>query len=252
MPSRKRAKGEERKAKAAAAQLVPTSQISVGGCEGQRWWKEWARWGEQKEGVQCTHGCAIMLDVSKFMDSIEKGLKGATIQGGGDLASWLQFAFTNHLEVLSNKDLVKMATDILLSLGTNIIMSGDNPALPKAVALMIVGCEHFGPSWSADNCPTMAVRNASTFRTVRDGEERDTLHFYSKRISCSCLSEKYKEAKKSQSKVGRCSHYNHAARFGCTGVHRWLGRCSRARACFVATTHIDENSRGYYGGCLHQ
>jgi hypothetical protein len=36
--------------------------------------------------------------------------------------------------------------------------------------------------------------------------ERDILKFYCKRLSCSCLKEKYKQARKTLPKMGRCYH----------------------------------------------
>ena len=41
---------------------------------------------------------------------------------------------------------------------------------------------------------------------IASGNDRDTLKFYTKRISCSCLNERYKHARKTLPKMGKCSH----------------------------------------------
>ena len=189
MPSRKRIKGKERKAKAAAAQVVVKG----------RSWELWARWGARKEGVRCNHGCLTIPQpghpVSNFMVGLEE-----VLQDMPSFVPYMEDTYGKHPEVWENAELRMLARDILVSLSTNFVLYLDQTVRAKALAVVINLLEQY------DGTGNTIMSGAAATRDTIGGEERDAIRFYSKRNACECLKEKYKEAKKSQPKVGRCAH----------------------------------------------
>lgn len=109
MTSRKRNKGKERKAKKDAARLG--------------WWKKWI-----PEGA-CTHGCVVVPPpghaVSRFMNSFAPKMTYGAVEIF-DTASVMMSTFDKHPEVWSNAEYQQMAINIIVSVGTNMILSGVN------------------------------------------------------------------------------------------------------------------------------
>ena len=118
-----------------------------------------------------------------------------------------------------------MAIGILLSVGTNMILNANDVdggmELGIAIAILLL---------DVCTCPghKLAIRLAN-------GNKRDILKFYSKRLSCSCLYEKYKEARKTLPKVGKCANCGEKKERDCLVT---CGRCKVpfycSRECQVA------------------
>ena len=193
MPSsRKRNKGKERKAKKDAARLG--------------WWKNWNREGER---TSCTHGCVVLPPpdhaVLRFMNSFEAKTQCGAFQIF-ELSEVMEKTFKLHPEVWNNDEYRQMAISILVSVGTNLILRGaneeDNYSFEAQFALGILLLESYDGG-DFDGTTLRAVLKGSN---VAKGGKREVLKFYSKRLPCSCLQEKYKEAKKTLPKLGRCSY----------------------------------------------
>ena len=73
------------------------------------------------------------------------------------------------------------------------------------IALTICHLEEFQKS-NKLSFGTITVETALKLAKLKGGGERETLRFYSKRISCSCLKERYSAVKALQAKTGTCSY----------------------------------------------
>ena len=197
MPSRKRNKGKERKAKKEAS------------C----WWR---RIAQPAPAASCNHGCPQLPPrdhpVSRFMATLEAryGRKIA-------LVALLENLFTTHPEVWKNDEHRQMAIDILLSMGTNTILStkGDEKnrfimAWEVSFTSLLLDCyDGNGDFRYAYGCAQVKSP------VYMNGGTRDILKFYSKRLPCSCLKEMHKEARKTLPKMSKCVH-----------CHKYLERAS--------------------------
>ena len=119
---RKREKGKARKAKAAATQQAPFNagesvRQAMVGSEAQVW-RKWAMVGLTRG---CTHGCPALPAtdhaVSHFMDAL---WANSNAKKWPD--SYLLDLFDNHRQVWDSATLRKLASDILVAIGTNFVM----------------------------------------------------------------------------------------------------------------------------------
>ena len=171
MPSRKKAKGKLRKAKAAAA---PPKE---------RDWEMYAHWAGRNVAIQCNHGSTLSWSVGDplylYMSAVE------SFQASDkNLEDGITELYETHTSVWNNTKQREMAVEILLSIGTNIILRDDDVDWASTFAIVSSVMENYEGNFNA----------AFYTREVRDinvGGHRDTLRFFNKRISCSCLKEKY-------------------------------------------------------------
>ena len=205
MPSRKRTKGKERKAKKSSFESCrsPSDRALV-----RRVWQGWAR-GEDnnKKIVHCNHGRNVTIPddahpVSKFLD---------TLFSTGDLKSVFQL----HPQLCKNESHREMAVNLLMSIAvTSCLLTPkkDYNYMPVISdnAYAIVLLENWDETDDFDSA--VCKQNVATkFRDLHFGygdesEERDLLKFFHKRIACSCLKERHSEARRTQPKLGKCFH----------------------------------------------
>ena len=134
MPSsRKRAKGKERKAKA----LVPK----------QREWEVLARWGQNNLAIQCTHGCLhvggkLLIPqgpVRSFLNAVD-----AFDMGSGSWYEGMESLFKQYHNVCNDKGHREVAKSILLAIGINSILIGDDiETIPNTYAIVSLVLEHY-------------------------------------------------------------------------------------------------------------
>ena len=130
----------------------------------------------------------------------------------------------------------QMAIGVLLSAGTNMILNANDVdgGMERGIAIAILSLD----AWS---CPP------SKLAILADGNERDILKFYSKRLSCSCLYEKYKEARKTLPKVGKCANCGEKKERDCFVT---CGRCKVpfycSRECQIAHVPTHKTHCGTY------
>jgi len=200
---RKREKGKARKAKGAAAQLAATQQApfnarasaqqTMVGSEAQAW-RKWAMVGRTQDYNLCTHGCPVLPApdhaVSLFMDDLWAHAYAQK------LPDRLIDTFDNHRQLWDNAILRKMASDILVAIGTNFIMSNLNKfAVLLAITISVLE-QYIGTG--KGGFKLAACQASLVVDDLRYGEEREVVRFYLKRISCTCLKAKYSLLKKSQ------------------------------------------------------
>ena len=204
---KKREKGKARKAKAAAAQLAATQEAPLNagasvrqamvGSEAQVW-RKWAMVGRTQDYNLCTHGCPALPAtdhaVSHFMDAL-----WANSNAKKSLDRYLLDLFDNHRQVWDNATLRKLASDILVAIGTNFILDTIDhdfkDACLLAITISLLG--HYNGNGN-DGFYFAIMKASLVVDDLRCGGEREVIRFYLKRISCTCLKAEYSLLKKSQ------------------------------------------------------
>mmetsp|Transcript_36948 Transcript_36948/g.66458 ORF Transcript_36948/g.66458 Transcript_36948/m.66458 type:complete len:257 (-) Transcript_36948:74-844(-) len=210
MPSRKRNKGKARKAKASE---IPTKDDDQQQGQQERRGQE-----RQEKNQQLLHCLINSLSLEGAENKCDHGSPPPPI---GDICCRFLRAFENNLNVafddsrdaqeacvkalytvLDGQEVchtyrMKIA-DSLVTLGTDYLLKGQvrYTNMATSVAIAVIGMDY-------DD-----LKRADTHAMLRDlvqGGERETTRFFSKRIDCSCLKEKYKQVKH-QPKLGMCSH----------------------------------------------
>ena len=186
--SRKRNKGKDRKAKQLAK-------------------KEENERVEAREFWLSNHGCDLMSvsddhPVTSFIDQFYVNLR----EKGMAVLHSLRSLFETHRHIWNNESDRKLAIDILLSIGTNMMLrEGSDMSGPGCVAQAIVVLEHYNDSDDID----LVVHKRAVLSSWKDvsiisSERRDTLKFLRKRTTCKCLKKMHLEARKTIPKMGLC------------------------------------------------
>ena len=193
MPSRKRNKGKERRAKREEAKGAWWRGLAIGGC--------------CESEASCGHGCIAIPSpghaVSVFMNTYNTAHDGA-------ISFFTGLENTFKCDVWNSAQHRQMAIDILLSMGTNIILTGNGNGggclvEGRGIALAILLLDCYDGESSFEHLQD--VTRMKLLRSMPRGcNEREVLKFFSKRLTCSCLKEKYKEARKILPKFGKCWH----------------------------------------------
>lgn len=205
MPSRKRNKGKERKAKKeAAANLQSTLQKRM---SQTFWWNNWV------EVSRCTHGCVVPPPdhaVAGFMNTFVEAWNGESAfeedWDQNNVNDALEATFEKHPDVWNDEVHRQMAIGVLLRMGTNMILKSEDDYdidIARRIGIIIVILDGYDGNGSYQHAANVAMVKGVIFAA---GNERDILKFYSKRLSCSCLTEKYKQARKALPKIGQCFH----------------------------------------------
>ena len=209
MPSRKKAKGKARRAKAKAKDDCDSgNEISllVGNLS-------------LNSKNKCTHG---RRDISSdhicfhFVEEFEVAVKAAFEelvfkQQNPTCGPFLIYGNAINrvdsdlcTEISGNDDNVQILRSLLLSLGVDLLLSDREYSSPPAtiVAIAVLFVQH--------KFDIKEVRASDTSaRALHDlndgGSEEDTTRILSKRIPCNCLKEKHAQAK-AETKVGMCSY----------------------------------------------
>ena len=203
MTTRKRNKGKERKAKNAKKEEERARSIAHG---------LWHSWTVKPRIINdCDHGCDVTTSddhpVSQFMDK----LFICWLEGGisaNNFAHHLREILELHRELLNNETYLKLSINILIKIGTNILLGEEpNVSWSLGIASAIVVLEEYDQSRSIESVLNgrVALTKMRGFVQWRvSSSRRDALKFYSKRTSCSCLKEMYSVARKTLPKMGLC------------------------------------------------
>jgi len=210
MPSsRKRTKGQERKKHAATRQQ----------------WESWTR------GNTCNHGCNVIPPpehaVSKFMNSLWEYNLGKTSSPVERMA----FTFKHHNPIMRDSKLRKMAIALMLRVATDMLLDADHRNRDidgggEAVEILLLEeCD------GVDFYSTV-MKSWGSIRDLTGGGEREMIKFFHKRIQCTCLTNLYMNAKKSQPvKLGTCDCCNEKK------DRRSLLLCGRCRSVNYCNKH---------------
>ena len=156
MPSRKRNKGKERKAKKAEQKVerIENEKMVV-----HKRWQGWARGENMLDNgsiiTQCNHGCALMIPhdnnhpVSSFIDAFSMN---RFLEPVKHISDNLRDTFNTYPEVWNDDCHRKMARGSLLRIGTNMIL-GKVPlsGMPKDIAFTVLVLENYDGSGEIDS-----------------------------------------------------------------------------------------------------
>lgn len=207
--SRKRNKGQERKAKKEAIKAQKTSANSM-----KLTANSMLLWRGLLMGNQCHHrglshdGIRSDHPVSHFMDDLFTSFLGK--QSPHSMIMNLNDTYGTHQEVWNNEKYSKLAIDILVCLGTNLLLANDNnTGIALCIAHITVMIEQHGVLGATDF--VSVYHNRTVASKIRDldtivNSRRDALKFYRKRVSCKCLKRLHLDARKFLPKSGQCFH----------------------------------------------
>lgn len=229
MPSRKRNKGKERKAKKEAA-------------KSEAIWRGWAL----PSAARCNH--VVVATIPPPEHAIYNFLR-ALNECAFQYAVFSATTFNMHPEVWNNVEHRQTAIGILLRMGADIFLNSgvdeDEYKEERGIAqtILLLDCYDGQSDFGSAACRA-AVKGKVLFH---GSGERDILKFYSKRLSCSCLTEKYKKARKTLPKLGVCLHCKQKK----DRASLWVcGRCKVpfycSRECQVANWPEHRDCCGHY------
>ena len=199
MPSRKRAKGKERKANAVVRRAEARRSL----------WTTKVMMDEKDRSIRCNHGhggSSIIPPkdhpVSTFMDMF------ATLSLDEEeevtIYDLMKDLYINHPLVWGNSSYRIKARSLLLSIGMNSIVQDLDREYVTAnsfarACLVLESCHG-----REEDFDSFFHRARGNVFKMNGGNQRDVLKFYSKRISCSCLKQRYKWARSRLPKTGKC------------------------------------------------
>ena len=233
MPSRKRDKGKERKAKKAEHEA---KNVEKKRGMARKMWQGWARGEDMYELdrwrviAQCNHGCALIIPddnthpVTNFMDDF---FTNRFYNEGTHILDHLRDTFNKHPEVCNTDSYRKMTRDLMLGIGTNLILCIKTNVwtVPRDIAYIVMLLENYDGSGDINAAfgNRIVASKARDISCVGSGSFRDLLKIYRKRTTCSCLKKMHLETRKTQPKIGAC--YN----CGKEKDRTLLSVCSRCR-----------------------
>ena len=202
MVSRKRNKGKERKAKKAE------KDAEIERAETRQSWHSLVT-GEfnNMSKITCNHGFDVTMILSKERHPVSCFMDTFFINSDKEICSLvnLRDTFQLHPEVWNNASHRQMARNVLVCIGTNVLLAPDDLGASYITdAIMVLENYH---ETAGDIELAIYSRTAGSKRRDTIGHfnmMRDLLKLYSKRITCSCLKKMYSEARKTLPKVGSC------------------------------------------------
>jgi hypothetical protein len=239
MVSRKKAQGKERKNKAAIQGMLGLSQA-----EARRRLK-WTSVANPALGHAfiCSHGCPPLPPpghpVAKLFDMLmhfeEENLNRP-------MYYVMSREFDRHRAVFDNATLRKMVISIMLTMGVNLILNDDNMGLVAMYASYILHIEIYG---CVGNIEAALWRSGRLEIDIKQGGwERDVIQFFIKRITCSCLTATYSQAKVSQPKImGKCDYCEKKRE------RRTLMLCERCKTVQYCCTACQADDWQYHKYC---
>lgn len=200
MPSRKRNKGKERKAKKEAIAAKNDDRLD-------NTWRGWALGedvlsSDEKKRIHCEHGCDVTAPTDRdhpvccFMNSFM-----------GNKSDWAEILYLLP-QIWDDDNYRNMAVHILTRIGiNNLLLIKDHPPTVQRnnIACTIMILENYNEAMKVSEV-FLTLRVASKVRDLQGSNNRDLYKFFSKRVSCSCLKEAYSYARKTLPKIGRCHH----------------------------------------------
>ena len=203
MPSRKRNKGKERKAKKAELEVERIESVRA---VIRSKWQGYVRREHMINGqsVECNHGLDLTIPydinhpVINFLDTFY--INGAIL----GIIDNLKESFQARREVWDNENYRQMVINIFIAIGTNFMLNTE--ITPSSLAKAIVALDNYDGIGDFGS----VIYNRAAARKMRDingGDSsawRDMLKFFRKRTNCSCLKGMHLEARKTLPKLGMC------------------------------------------------
>ena len=241
MPSRKKAKGKARRAAKAAAkeesQAVTANQRQESSLEAQMQ----RLVINNATPLKCRHGFVhLSPGEKKIFEDFINAFIAVFISSQVDL--WDAFITAYEATKVEYADMYSSKLDAIISMflasGTEYILDveGDND-IARLYAML--AC-HFEELIAVEVRKTKAIFSWTKIFELHGADDHTLVSYYRKRISCSCLDEKYKEVK-SVKKMGFC--YNGSCSIPGRRVERkkmlYCTRCGEANYCSVECQKAD-------------
>ena len=178
--------------------------------------KDWSLWGIDNPKIQCNHGCNTKIPnndhpVNKFLDTYIKGLRDAT-----SLIDSLQTLLTTFPKIWKEETLRNEAICVLTSIATNRMLHQQHfgaDSLFQVIQLSkaVITLENHNLITDNDIVtifyhPPINAKFKCLSNKPKGSGKRDVLKFLSRRISCSCLKEMYRQARLTIPKSRHCEY----------------------------------------------
>ena len=254
MPSRKKAKGKARRAakqeqaKEEAVEEKSQAVVAAGNRLQERPLEaQMQRLQINSTAINCLHGLdSLSPDDAQICEDFINAFIIVYNAGGDEVVESLNGAYKATAEKYPNVYPSKLdsVVSILLNNGTQCILEGDNHYAPYFAMF----ARFFEEYLAVEVHETKATINWAKIYELNGADAHTLVKYYRKRISCSCLDEKYNEVK-SVTKMGMCYHPNcglpnqmveRSKMFYCT-------RCGDVNYCSIECQKADWE--GHRGGC---
>ena len=209
MPSRKRNKGRERKARKIESRLSSLDQS----------WEDWFEWSQKNDKVKCNHGYDIKLPaddhpVCKLLHSLLSKEEGEP-DHQRPLVDDLMNSFKACSEVWKDDEHRSAVSDILATIVTNHVMHEvqyksdlTNGIIPLSSTIIILDSYDGGDNLHTTLCQPITSQKVTIFNNHHQADcnniRRGLLKLLSKKNSCSCLKDLYAQARRTMPKLGFC------------------------------------------------
>ena len=252
MPSRKRNKGKERKAKKVELEVERIESVRA---VIRSKWQGHVRREHMINGqsVECNHGLDLTIPddinhpVINFIDAlVVYWVHNLHYHNNMNVGKYLQDTYTTHPQLWGNESYREMAVNIFIAIGTNFMLCNQRP---QDEAKAIVALENYDGSSGGFGGSVLYNRVAATkMRDIHSGTKRDVLKFFRKRTSCSCLKDMHLEARKTLPKTGVCYHCKQVKERALLMV---CSRCRIAQYCSRECQVADwSRHKGYCDECI--
>ena len=160
--------------------------------------RKWLSWASSND--KCSHS----IQTIPAQDHIVTTIWGPWENHNsiGSVIAGVECTFSRYNEVWEDAELRKIAIDILLSIGVNVILNNiQQLSVVVLAATQIALLDNFDDK---GDFKSAMFKAAPIIRDVSGGGERAAIRFFAKRITCSCLKSKYSQVKKEKPKSGMC------------------------------------------------
>ena len=212
MASRKKSQGKARKARQAQAQAKAASGTGPASLL-QGFQTDINPPQERRDEIEttytCNHGCVIVEDghiCRKLIHACLRAADEALKRGENALVAATKATMQDYAEVFQDPDKLQLIISHFLMIGTNFILNGDNDnarwsaSFAKCFQYVSDEASHFRNG-------TEQAQGASKISELQYADEHTLVKFFKRRLSCSCLDEKYQEVKHI-TKLGICLNQN--------------------------------------------
>ena len=206
MPSRKRSKGKERKAKRIEASLSKRDQT----------WEDWFEWSQLNDKINCNHGYEI-ASLSSLDHPVKQLLHNLLSKREGEILPRQTLLMDDLLDSLKacptawkDDEYRSIVSGVIATIVTNHILHEvqyksdfTDSIIPLCSTIIMLDSFIGGLDETFVQCST--ARKIANFNGQANAR-RDVLKMLTRKNSCSCLKDLYSEARRMFPKAGLCKN----------------------------------------------